>query len=140
MKFQNYFLNVLTDKYFEFEGRASRSEYWYFVLFKWLIIIASLFLSSILGAAFGGFGNLLFGVSYLVLFIPSLAATVRRLHDVGESGWLILVRIIPLIGNIIIFIFLVQEGHARPNKYGQDPRLIDEHNIGRSDVLDDLVR
>lgn len=101
-------------KYADFDGRASRSEYWYFVLF---IVLTSIVL-SIIGRATGlGLAATVFS---LVTLVPSLAAGARRLHDSNRSGWLLLLSLIPLVGWIIVLVFLVQEPRD-PNQYGTAP-------------------
>lgn len=123
----NYYFSVLK-KYAVFEGRARRAEYWYFCLFN---IIISMIL-SILGKAigvfnitFGTFGseiNILSAIYGLVLLIPGLAVAVRRLHDVGKSGWMILINLIPLIGTIWILILMIRNSVPGDNEYGPNPK------------------
>lgn len=117
-------------KYATFTGRASRSEYWYFTLFN---IIAStlLFLLGIaIGAATGGsdgvpggliVGYILYIIYGLGVLIPSLAVTVRRLHDTNNSGWLILLGLIPCVGGIVLLVFMILQGTNGENKYGDIP-------------------
>lgn len=92
-------------KYAEFNGRASRSEYWWFFLF--FIICATV--SSIVS----GIVSILF---YLAVFLPTIAVTTRRLHDTDRSGWFQLIGFIPLIGLIVLY-FLAQKG-KEPNRFG----------------------
>ena len=94
------------NKYATFEGTASRSEYWWFLLFLVLGSLAANVISETLGALFS-----------LATILPSIAAACRRLHDTDRSGWWQLIWIIPVIGWIILIVFLVQEG--RPNRYSQ---------------------
>ena len=127
---QKYFLDVLKYRYIEFVGRSSLKEFWYFVLFKWLSLISLVLLSRLLMIPFMKSGNLdtlflinkltkwSFIIAYLCILLPSLAITVRRLHDVGKTGLLVLLKIVPGLGTIVLFLFLVQEGSAAPNKYG----------------------
>lgn len=100
--------------YANFKGRARRKEYWFFVLSQFIVIIIATILDSIL------FGNpaLFYTVVALGLFIPSLAVAVRRMHDIGKSGWLLLISIIPLIGLIVIF-WLATETKQEINQWGQ---------------------
>ena len=99
----NYYIQVLS-KYAEFNGRARRSEYWYFALINILITVVIYLVDFSIGA----FGAL--GIIYaLGLLIPSLAVAVRRLHDTGRSGWTILLALIPIVGVIILLIFMVQD-------------------------------
>jgi uncharacterized membrane protein YhaH (DUF805 family) len=120
------FLNVLKNKYADFDGRARRNEYWMFVLFNVIITIIgyaiSLFGIFLESAALGILGTAFLFITGLGLLIPSLAVRVRRLHDTNRSGWLLLIGLIPFIGFIILLVFLVSEGTQGPNNYGPDPK------------------
>lgn len=124
-----YYLKVLKN-YAGFSGRARRKEYWMFVLFNVLFAIVAAILDNILGTTFkfdmGYLQNLPYGYIYLVyilaVFIPGLAVGVRRLHDVGKSGWFYLIVLIPLIGAIWIIVLFLTEGTPGPNEYGEDPK------------------
>lgn len=117
-------------KYATFTGRASRSEYWYFTLFN-IITSTLLFLLGIaIGAATGGsdgvpggliVGYILYIIYGLGVLIPSLAVTVRRLHDTNNSGWLILLGLIPCVGGIVLLVFMILQGTNGENKYGNIP-------------------
>jgi len=111
-----WYLKVMRDNYANFSGRARRSEYWYFTLFNVLAII----LLALLGLVTG-----IFFVFYLVyiiaMIIPSLAVSVRRLHDTGKSGWFILLGLVPL-GGLVLLVFYCIEGDRGPNEYGPDPK------------------
>lgn len=123
----NYYLTVLK-KYAVFDGRAQRAEYWYFFLFN---VIISMVL-GILGKAIGVFSitigtvgneiNVLSAIYGLALLIPGLAVQVRRLHDVGKSGWMILLNLIPLIGTIWILVLMIRDGTPGDNEYGPNPK------------------
>jgi uncharacterized membrane protein YhaH (DUF805 family) len=110
-------------KYVDFSGRARRSEYWYFALFSFLVGIATSILDAILGTGYddttGGLVNSLGG---LVLFLPSLAVAVRRLHDIGRSGWWFLLVLIPIIGWIVLIVWFCTDSERGANKYGPDPK------------------
>ena len=101
-------------KYATFSGRASRSEFWYFVLFQVLAVLACLVLLLVGGA-------LLLLIFALANFLPSLAARVRRLHDINRSGWAVLYALIPLVGPILIIVWDCQPGTVGPNRFGDDP-------------------
>ncbi|MEQ8435002.1 MAG: DUF805 domain-containing protein [Oceanicaulis sp.] len=105
--------------YVNFQGRARRSEYWWFYLFYVLVVIA---LSIVSAAVNESLGSLLTGIFVLGTFIPLLAAGVRRLHDTGRSGWWILIALVPLVGVIVLIIFFVGDSEAGPNKYGPNPK------------------
>ncbi|HEY8876410.1 MAG TPA: DUF805 domain-containing protein [Roseateles sp.] len=94
-------IQVCFNKYVDFSGRASRSEYWWFVLF--------VFLGSCVLSIFSHWLNLIFVLGTL---LPQLAAASRRLHDTGRSGWWQLIGIIPVIGWIVLIVFLAQEGSS----------------------------
>ena len=101
-------------KYVDWNGRALRSEYWYFYLFVILGVIAT----SILDAATGLF--IFTGLFYLAILLPMLFVTVRRLHDVGRSGWWMLISLIPLAGLILLY-WMIIEGDKGDNEYGPHP-------------------
>lgn len=124
-------IRVCFKKYADFNGRASRSEYWWFNLFALIIMFGSSFIFSFLGALFGTasvtsnldselefLANLGFFIAIAIFFIPLLSVAVRRLHDTNKSGWYILFQLIPCVGPIILLIFLVQESSRGKNKYG----------------------
>ncbi len=110
-------------KYFNFSGRASRSEYWWWILFTF--IIGFLFgIPAGLKSTHELMGSGLPVISYIVgaiLLIPNLAVLVRRLHDTGKSGWWWLIGFIPFLGIIVLFIFCCQPSQPYPNRYGVVP-------------------
>lgn len=97
-------------KYADFNGRAKRPEYWWFFLFCFLVSLALGMVSNTV--------SLLFSLGTL---LPSLAVGARRLHDTNRSGWWQLLWIIPVIGWIVMIVFLVQEGEAADNQFGVSP-------------------
>ena len=98
-------ISICFKKYATFEGRASRSEYWWFFLF------------TVLGSAAAGIiGQAFSGLFSLAVLLPSLAVGARRLHDTDRSGWFLLLWFIPLIGWIVLVIFAIQEG-KEPNRF-----------------------
>jgi uncharacterized membrane protein YhaH (DUF805 family) len=97
-------------KYVEFSGRASRSEFWYFMLFQLLVNVAA-----------GELGGSAGGLVWLALLLPSVAVNVRRLQDQGRSGWWCLLYFLPVVGFIILVIWNAQRGTVGPNQYGADP-------------------
>ena len=111
----NTYIGVL-QKYAVFSGRATRSEFWLFTLINLIVVTSLVFLGIVVGWIV--FVRLLFS---LAILIPSIAVAVRRLHDTGRSGWWYFVNFIPLIGLIILIIFLVR-GSDQDNKYGLSPR------------------
>ena len=128
----NWYLEVLK-KYADFDGRARRTEYWMFALFNFLIGIVLSVVDSVSGLKHmaGDVVSPLNTFYSLAVLLPSLAVGVRRLHDTGRSGWLILVALIPCAGAIILLVWFVSEGEAGSNQYGPDPK-----GVGRSDRSD----
>ena len=118
----NWYLKVLK-QYADFSGRARRKEYWMFVLFNMIFAIVAMILDNILGIAIEdvGYGPL-YGLYVLAILIPGLAVVVRRLHDVGKSGWMILIALIPLIGAIWLLVLMVTDSNPGENEYGQNPK------------------
>ncbi|MCX5810018.1 MAG: DUF805 domain-containing protein [Proteobacteria bacterium] len=118
----NWYLKALK-KYAEFSGRAQRKEYWMFLLFYILIYIAFAIIDGVTGtfSTKAGMG-LLGGLYAIALLIPCIAVTVRRLHDTNRSGWWILIGLVPLIGNIILLVFMVQDSYPGENRYGPNPK------------------
>ena len=131
MDFQSAIRNCFRN-YATFRGRASRSEYWWFTLF---ILLAMLVL-SIIETRFLGFGEVtrgpgswawrsnggpLTGLFTLGVLLPGLAVAVRRLHDLGKSGWWLLVGLVPLLGGLILLFFMVQPSEPCANAYGAGP-------------------
>ena len=114
----NWYLKVVRDNYANFSGRASRTEYWMFVLLNTVF-------TTVLGVDIFITGGLIFGVYQLAMIIPALAVTVRRLHDVDKSGWCLLLAVVPVI-QIILLVWQLTGGTPGDNKYGPSPREIDE--------------
>jgi uncharacterized membrane protein YhaH (DUF805 family) len=118
----NWFLLALK-KYAVFTGRAQRKEYWFFVLFVVLVSIVLTFIDNMTGTYNRDVGlGLLSGVFSLAMLVPSLAVTVRRLHDTGRSGWWILLAFIPLVGEIVLLVFMVLDSQPGTNEYGPSPK------------------
>ena len=111
-----WYLKVVRDNYANFSGRARRSEYWYFILFNLIVGIVLGIIDYIIG--FEILGNLY----SLAMLIPSLAVSVRRLHDVGKSGWFYLLVLLPIIGWIWLLVLFATEGDNGTNEYGADPK------------------
>jgi uncharacterized membrane protein YhaH (DUF805 family) len=119
----NWYLKVLKN-YAVFSGRARRTEYWMFVLIHVAVLIAASVLDNILGTTIDdiGFAGLFYVLYGLIALIPLLAVSVRRLHDVGKSGWFLLVGLIPIIGSIWLLVLACKEGEPGPNVYGPNPK------------------
>jgi uncharacterized membrane protein YhaH (DUF805 family) len=118
----NWYLKVLK-QYADFGGRARRSEYWYFTLFSTIFAILAMILDNVLGIAIEGIGYgpiyILYG---LAMFVPGLAVLVRRLHDVGKSGWMYFILLIPFVGAIWILVLLFTDSQQGDNKWGANPK------------------
>lgn len=99
-----------------FEGRNARTQYWMFILFYVIFYIACMIVDNILGKP------ILSSIYSIVLLVPSIAAATRRLHDTGRSGWWQLIGIIPLLGVIVLIVFLAQDSAAGDNEYGANPK------------------
>ena len=118
----SWYLEALK-KYAVFSGRSRRMEYWYFVLFNLIVYIVLSLIDALLGTynIVQGVG-LLSGIYSLAVLIPTLAVTVRRLHDIDRTGWWIFINLIPLIGTIVLLVFAVTPGTPGSNQYGPDPK------------------
>ncbi len=119
----NWYLAVLK-KYAVFGGRARRKEYWYFQLFSILIYIVITIIDGVTGtfSPEGGFG-LLGSLYCLAVLIPGFAVVVRRLHDTGKSGWWLWIVLVPLVGAIVMLVFMVQDSQPGENQYGLNPKV-----------------
>lgn len=110
-------------KYAEFNGRSRRQEYWMFLLFNMIFAIVAMILDNVLGIAMESIGyGPLYGLYTLAMFIPGLAVGVRRLHDIGKSGWMMLIALIPIIGAIWLIVLFATNGTVGSNQYGEDPK------------------
>ena len=118
----SWYLEALK-KYAEFSGRSRRMEYWYFVLFNLIVFIILELIDALLGTfnVVQGVG-LLSGIYGLAVLIPTLAVTVRRLHDIDRTGWWIFINLIPLIGSIVLLVFALTPGTPGSNRFGPDPK------------------
>jgi uncharacterized membrane protein YhaH (DUF805 family) len=118
----SWYLDVLK-KYAVFDGRARRKEYWMFFLINIVITLVLILIDSLIGTFSSQAGlGLLSGLYSLAVLLPSIAVTVRRLHDTGRSGWWIIVGLIPLIGGIVLLIFMVLDSQPGANQYGPNPK------------------
>ena len=112
----NWYLKVVKEHYADFKGRARRKEYWMFVLFN--ILIAALL--GILGVLIKfPYLSTLYGLAVLV---PSLAVGVRRLHDIGRSGWMLLISLIPVIGSLYLLYLFCLDSEPKSNAWGANPK------------------
>ena len=108
-------------KYVDFSGRARRAEYWWFTLFAIVVGLVLGIVDSVLFQRAMGSIGILSALWNLALLLPSLAVSVRRLHDGNRSGWWLLIVLIPLIGALVVIYWFVQRGTVGPNDFGPDP-------------------
>ncbi|MBV8033320.1 MAG: DUF805 domain-containing protein [Betaproteobacteria bacterium] len=113
----SWYLMVLR-KYADFAGRARRKEYWMFVLVNVIAMFIAAMLDSILGTR-----NVLQALYWLALLVPSIAVGVRRLHDTDRTGWWLLLAFVPIIGVIVLLVFMVQAGQTTDNRFGPNPKI-----------------
>ncbi|MGC4111878.1 MAG: DUF805 domain-containing protein [Nocardioides sp.] len=114
MSFQDAVRTCLS-KYADFNGRARRSEYWWFALFNLIVSIVMDIIDAVIGNSILGL------LVSLALLLPGIAVGVRRLHDTSRSGWWILIGLIPIVGWIVLIVFFVQDSHP-DNQYGPSPK------------------
>jgi len=120
----NWFLKVLK-QYADFKGRARRKEFWMFGLFNFLIAFALMLIMIVLtfiNPILLIIGYIIYVCYFFAIFVPSLAVAVRRLHDIGKSGWYYLIGFIPLVGGIILLIWFCQDSQPGTNEYGPNPK------------------
>ncbi|MCH2479651.1 MAG: DUF805 domain-containing protein [Flavobacteriales bacterium] len=109
--------------YSDFNGRARRKEYWMFTLWNFIFALLAVLLDYSFGIVYPlvGYGPLYIAYALFVL-VPGIAVAVRRLHDIGKSGWMYLVAFIPIAGFILLLILFIKEGDQGNNAYGEDPK------------------
>ncbi len=113
----NWFMKVVTQHYFDFNGRARRAEFWWYILVNFIIAIVLNVIDGMLHL-----GGILGGLFAVALLLPSLGVMVRRLHDTGRSGWWYFIVLVPLVGVILLIVWFAAEGTKGPNAYGPDPK------------------
>ena len=107
-------IKICFQKFFIFTNRASRSEYWWFILFYIIFATIPTLVPNENVVVFGY-------IMSLLLFIPGIAATVRRLHDINKSGWFIFISLIPILGSIIVLVMTIEKGTLGKNRFGEYP-------------------
>lgn len=120
----DWYLKVLKN-YVGFDGRARRKEYWMFTLFNLIIMVALMALQMMATSISEGATmavSLLLMLYALGVLLPSVAVTIRRLHDIDKSGWWILIAFVPFVGGLILLVFEVMEGTRGDNRFGADPK------------------
>ncbi|WP_218925781.1 DUF805 domain-containing protein [Flavobacterium sediminis] len=131
----DWWKKVVLENYANFEGRARRKEFWMFQLINVLVIFIGMFLFGVISGSVKNSSSEfaliplgLLALYLLLIFLPALAVTIRRLHDTNRSGWYYLLSFIPYAGGIIMLIFYVSEGTVGPNQYGYDPKRPTQNN------------
>ena len=110
-------------KYFVFEGRARRKEYWLFVMFNLIIVVVLSIIDNVAGLADPKSGYGLLALLYtLSAFMPGIAISVRRLQDTGHSGWWLLIPVVPLISGIVLLVLKTRISQEGQNQYGPNPK------------------
>ena len=112
--FEKYFVNVLKTQYTDFNGRATRSQYWYFAMFYFFI---ALILSVIDAIIFGGM--VLGGLLALAALVPNIAISIRRIHDLGKPWFWFLIAFVPFIGGIALLVWFCMPGEPNDNQWGK---------------------
>jgi uncharacterized membrane protein YhaH (DUF805 family) len=120
-----WFIDVITKRYAQFDGRARRKEFWMYVLFYVIGALIFSILDRILGLDYGsGYrrSGWLSNIYWLALIVPTIAVSVRRMHDKNRSGWWVLIWLIPCVGQIWFIVWQAQEGTPGDNRFGPDPK------------------
>lgn len=112
--------SAISTNYCNFSGRASRADYWWFFLFNFILgICISIFTYAVSQTG----GQVISYIVSLLLLLPGLGLSFRRLHDTGRSGWWLLIGLIPLVGEIILIVWMCQPSEPTPNRFGAVPHL-----------------
>lgn len=126
-----WYLKVMKENYSNFSGRARRKEFWMWYLFYVIVLIVAVILDGVLGTGFElGYGvtspyGWIYLIAALAHVIPGLAVSVRRLHDVGKSGWFMLIALVPIIGGIWLLVLACTDGDSSENAYGPSPKSVE---------------
>ena len=119
-----YWKKVVLENYANFDGRARRAQFWWYVLANLIISIVLNIIDAVIGLGIGGGVGVLGLIYGLAVLIPGLAVAVRRLHDTDKSGWWILIGLIPIVGIIVLIVFWATDGLPGPNKYGASEKYV----------------
>lgn len=117
MTFNDSVKFCFTKGYFSIQGRASRSEYWWFVLYYCCLSFAATIIDAIILSGQG----IIPALMLFVCIIPAVTVGIRRLHDLDRSGWWYLICFVPLIGGIVLLFWFVSQGTIGENRFGSDP-------------------
>ncbi len=118
----SWYLEALK-KYATFRGRSRRKEYWYFTLFNMIVMLLLMAIDGMIGSFSSKAGiGLLSTIYSLVVIIPGIAVSIRRLHDTSRSGWWLLISFVPIVGGIVLLVFMVQDSKPGENEFGSNPK------------------
>lgn len=120
----NWYISVLK-QYAVFTGRATRTEYWMWVLFNILIVIGLVIVETVLRKVLGASTDspyLLTNLYSLAILLPAIGVAIRRLHDTNRSGWWMLLGFIPFVGAIVLIVFFATDSQPGPNRFGPNPK------------------
>ena len=126
-----WYLKVMKENFSNFSGRARRKEFWMWYLFYVIVLIVAMILDGVLGTGFEiSYGvttpyGWIYIIAALAHVIPGLAVSVRRLHDVGKSGWFMFISLIPIIGGIWLLVLMCTDGDSSENAYGPSPKSVE---------------
>ncbi len=118
----SWYLEALK-KYATFRGRSRRKEYWYFTLFNMIVMLLLMAIDGMMGSFSSKAGiGFLSTIYSLAVIIPGIAVSIRRLHDTSRSGWWLLISFVPIIGGIVLLVFMVQDSKPGENEFGPNPK------------------
>ena len=117
MDFVNFYLDAWK-KYATFGGRSRRKEFWFFVLVNMVIG----WLLGLIGGSLGIAGTILMYGFSLAVLVPGIAVSIRRMHDIGKSGWWVCICLVPLIGSIWFIVLAAKDSQAGDNQWGPYPK------------------
>ncbi|MDE7349600.1 MAG: DUF805 domain-containing protein [Muribaculaceae bacterium] len=125
VSFSEAISKALQQNYCNFSGRASRSEYWWFYLFNCIVNWAVWIIVGILSGWDMNVISIVVWIVGLALLLPNIGISVRRLHDIGKSGWWLFISFIPLVGAILLIVWFCQNSQMAPNQYGPIPNMVE---------------
>jgi len=135
----DWYKKAIFDNYANFSGRARRSEYWYYLLTNFIVVMLLFIISgflSFLHYSLGIVGMILYFLYLALTIVPSLAVIVRRLHDVGKSGWYYFIAFIPFIGFIWLLVLLVTDSEYGTNAWGPNPKTAADDGINEIGTIE----
>ena len=122
-------------RYAQFTGRSQRKEYWYFFLFTFIFSLILGFIENLTGIVDESSGwGFLTGIFFLAMFIPTIAVTVRRLHDTGRTGWWALLPLVPIVGGIALLVLCALDSEPGSNRFGPNPKGVRDYPTPERDA------